>query len=276
MKNILLPTDFSSNAWTAALYAFQLFTNETCTFYFLHSSLLKASTRGSMSSKLTRVMTQNAQDDLSRLKQKAEDDNTNRNHNIEIILCTYDLQDAIQAVIKRQKIDMVVMGTKGATKAQEIVFGSNTVNSIQRLKNCPLLAIPDEFDFIKPSQLAFPTDYTRNYGHELEPLKQLADLYKSHIHIVHVNREAAISETQDYNLEQLKQALESYPNTFHWLPDYDKKEHAIKDFIKASEINILVMINYKHSFIENIMNEPVIKRLGSQLQIPFLVIPCLS
>ena len=39
---------------------------------------------------------------------------------------------------------------------------------------------------------------------------------------------------------------------------------------------MLVMVNYKHSFIESILNEPVVKKIGFQPMVPFLVIPSFS
>ena len=273
-KNILLPTDFSDNAWSAAVYALKLYEDQSCTFYFLHSSKLKASAMSNMSNKLVRVMAENATKELNELKEMAENSNTNANHKFEIILSTNDLYDAIEATIEKRKIDLVVMGTKGATKATDIVFGSNTVNVIKKIKGCPVMAIPDEFDFVKPEQIAFPTDFNRFYGEELVPLKRLADLFNSKIRVMHINIKDDITEAQDYNLDQLKLALEDYLHSFHWLPDYDKKHEVIKEFIDELNINILVMINYKRSFIESIIKEPVIKKLGFQLAIPFLVIPC--
>ena len=47
----------------------------------------------------------------------------------------------------------------------------------------------------------------------------------------------------------------------------------INDFIEELGIDILAMVKYKHSFIEAIIKEPVIKKLGFQSKIPFLVIP---
>ena len=61
--------------------------------------------------------------------------------------------------------------------------------------------------------------------------------------------------------------------SFHWMPDYAKKVNEINDFIEELKIDMLVMVNYKHSFIENIINEPVIKKIGFHPIIPFLVIP---
>lgn len=275
-KNILLPTDFSDNAWSAAVYGLKLYAEEECTFYFLHSSKIKASAMSNMSNKLNRIMADNSIQELTELKQMAEKANVNANHNFEIIFSPEDLQYAIETSVTKHKIDLVIMGTKGTSKAKGVFFGSNTIQIIKKMKLCPLLIIPDEFDFQVPNQIAFPTDYKHSYGEELLPLKQLADLFNSKIRIVHINEEERLTILQDYNLNILKTNLEDYHHSFHWMPDYDKIEQIIKDFIQELDINILVMINYKHSFIESIVNEPIINNIGFQPTVPFLVIPSLN
>jgi len=57
------------------------------------------------------------------------------------------------------------------------------------------------------------------------------------------------------------------------MPNYAKKVSVINDFIAELDIHILAMVNYKHSFIERIMNEPVLKKISFHPSIPFLVIP---
>ncbi|TYC09173.1 universal stress protein [Bizionia gelidisalsuginis] len=274
--NILLPTDFSVNAWSAALYAFKLYEKEDCTFHFLHSSNLPVVAMQNVSNKLARVMDENAKAALLKLKKIAEESKVSITHNFETIVTNEDLKDALETCVESKKIDLVVMGTKGATNATERFIGSNTVSIIKRVKNCPVLAVPDNFEFVNPKQIAFPTDFSRLYNTELLPLKQLAELFDSKIRIVHLNKTDDISEAQDYNLEQLKIALKQYSYTLHWIPEYDKKDQGIKGFIEELGVNILVMINYEHSFIENIMREPVIKKIGFHPTIPFLVIPCKS
>ncbi len=37
MKNVLLPTDFSENAWNATKYAIELFKDEECIFHLLNT-----------------------------------------------------------------------------------------------------------------------------------------------------------------------------------------------------------------------------------------------
>jgi nucleotide-binding universal stress UspA family protein len=219
-------------------------------------------------------MTINARKELLKLKELAESTNANSNHDFEVILSTDELTDAIEFAVKKHKINMVVMGTKGSTAAKELFFGSNTVKVIQRMRLCPVLIVPTDIDFIVPKQIAFPTDFSRYYGNkELDPLKNISALYNSKIRIVHINVETHFDEVQEYNLKMLKEYLKNCEHSFHWIPDYSKRVVEIKDFIDAYGINMLVMVNYKHSFIESIVNEPVIKKIGFGPTVPFLVIP---
>ncbi len=272
-KNILLPTDFSDNAWCAAVYAFKLYAGEKCTFYFLHSTKMKASTMSNISNRLLRTMAENAKKDLLELKEMAESAHINDDHEFEVVLSVDALDDAIKNAISKYKIDLMVMGTKGATGASEIFMGSNTVRMIKRIKNIPILLIPDEYDFKKPKLIAFPTDFNRFYGEELIPLKEMSKLHDSKIRVLHITEEMNLSHIQDYNLAMLKAYLEDNPHSFHWMTDYTKKAKIIADFVDELKIDMLVMINYKHSFIESIINEPIIKKIGFHAPVPFYVIP---
>ena len=273
-KKILLPTDFSDNAWNAIIYALKLYANETCDFYLLNSIKIKGSTMSNFSSKLSSTIRKSALKDMLDLKQMIERVNANANHNFEILVSNADLKDALETAIKKHTIQMIIMGTKGASGAKEFFFGSNTVNVINKVRLCPILTIPDQFDFVEPKKIAFSTDFNRLYKEEeLAPLKEITDLYNSEINIVHLNNEEHLNEVQEYNSKVLENDLKDYNHHFFWIPNYGKKANDINDFIKEQNINMLAMVNYKHSFIEKITKEPVIKTIGFQPFIPFLVIP---
>ena len=273
-KKILLPTDFSDNAWNAIIYALKLYANETCDFYLLNSIKIKGSTMSNFSSKLSSTIRKSAFKDMLELKQMIERVNANANHNFEILVSNADLKDALETAIKKHTIQMIIMGTKGASGAKEFFFGSNTVNVINKVRLCPILTIPDQFDFVEPKKIAFSTDFNRLYKEEeLAPLKEITDLYNSEINIVHLNNEEHLNEVQEYNSKILENDLKDYNHHFFWIPNYGKKANDINDFIKEQNINMLAMVNYKHSFIEKITKEPVIKTIGFQPFIPFLVIP---
>ncbi|WP_044397462.1 universal stress protein [Lacinutrix sp. Hel_I_90] len=275
MKHILLPTDFSDNAWSAAVYALKLYTNEVCTFYFLNSTKFKASaTRSYITNKYIETLRAEALQELTNLKKMARVANANTNHTFEIIAHEKDLEAAINDSIRLHDIDLVVMGTKGATGAKEVFFGSNTVHIISKIKDCPVLVVPDEFDFVIPKEIAFPTGFNRYYSNiELDPLRAMSSLYNSKIKVIHINTEDHLTSVQTYNKDMLHDYLKQYEHSFHWLPKYTKKASAINEFITDLNINLLVMVNYEHSFIEKIINEPVVKKIGFHPIIPFLVIP---
>jgi nucleotide-binding universal stress UspA family protein len=273
-KKILLPTDFSDNAWNAIIYALKLYANESCKFYLLHSIKMKVSTMSNLSNRLLDTMGNTAMKKILELKRMVERVNANANHEFEIILVDEDLKDSIEFSIKKHQIDMIVMGTKGASGAKEFFFGSNTVKIISKVRLCPILTIPDQFDFTEPKKIAFPTDFNRFYEEkELSSLKDIADLYNSEINIVHINDEEHLNEIQEHNSKVLKNYLKNYEHHFYWIPSYTKKSQDINGFIKEQKIDMLAMVNYKHSFIEKITREPIIKIIGFHPIVPFLVIP---
>ena len=272
--SILLPTDFSDNAWSAVVYTLKLYCDEVCTFYFLHTTKMKASAMSNISNKLLELMSKAAIKDLEELKEMAVTTNANANHDFDIILSAAELKDAIAFSVAKHSIDLVVMGTKGATGAKEIFFGSNTVSILKKMKLCPILIVPDEYSFIPPRQIAFPTDFRRCYGdREIQALRELIELYDSKISVVCILSKDKLTGVQEYNLTMLESYLEDFDYSLHFMPNYAKKTEEINDFIELLEIKMLVMVNYKHSFIESLIKEPIINKIGFQPKVPFFVIP---
>ncbi|UJH91367.1 universal stress protein [Antarcticibacterium sp. 1MA-6-2] len=167
MKRVLLPTDFSQNAFNAIRYAIQLLWNEECTFYLLntYTPVLYDSVfilYNSSSLSLDEIYNENSLKGLEKIEEKIRQDYNNKKHCFEKIAEFNLLNESIREIVKDQNIDMVVMGTKGATGAEQILFGTHTVHAIKRIK-CPLLAIPSGFHFKLPHNILFPTDYDVNY-----------------------------------------------------------------------------------------------------------------
>ncbi|MBD0825350.1 MULTISPECIES: universal stress protein [Aestuariibaculum] len=274
MKNILLPTDFSDNAWNAVVYALKLYADEPSTFYILNTVTIQTASYGVLSSKLKDTMKDNSKKELEALKKLVETCDHNANHEFHYLQGTEDIVVSMRKIVKEKNIDLIIMGTKGASGAKEFFFGSNTVQVVNHIHDCPVLVIPEDYDFKVPKQVAFPTGFLRAYSEtELAPIKQLADLFNSKIRVVHINVEEKLTASQEENLEHLKTLLADYDHSFHWMPNYANKASEINDFIEELNIEALTMVNYKHSFIEDIIKEPVIKRIGFHPTVPFLVIP---
>lgn len=272
--HILIPTDFSHNAWSATMYALNLFAERPCTFYFLNSlSLSYSDSRTYITTKFVDSLTVTSTRELQEWKARAMTLNT-KNHLFEIISTPEDITAAIQRIVRQHQIDMVVAGTKGATGVNKFFLGSNAVKMIQDIKQVPLLAVPQDQVFVGPKHIAFPTDFNRVYEEEeIETLLDFADLYHAHIYIFHLNLKNELSEQQETNMRTLQTRLTNHQHTFHWIERSGTKVDDIHNFVQDFKIDVLAMVNYRHSFIESLMKEPVIKNIGFQPTVPFLVIP---
>ncbi|HUH28646.1 universal stress protein [Gelidibacter sp.] len=273
--HILIPTDFSQNAWSATVYALNLYADHPCTFYLLNSfSLDHTDSRSYITTRFLDSLTETSRTELSALKDRAAELYSNPNHEFEVISTSEEITLAIKRAVQINNIDLVVTGTKGATGVNKYFLGSNTVKVMQSLKSCPMLAVPDAYEFKAPTHMAFPTDFTRVYeAKELQALLNFADLYQAHIYVLHIKLQSELSERQNSNMRVLQAHLVNHQHTFHWVEKSATKSDEINEFVKDLKIDVLAMVNYKHSFVERVIKEPVIKKIGFQPMVPFLVIP---
>ena len=277
MKKILLPTDFSDNSWNAIKYALQLFKKQECKFYILNTYIpiiynMEYMMSGSNIYELDELQKTQSTKELENIKVKITEEFNNSSHSIETISSFNNLIPEISEVIDREEIDFVVMGTKGATGATELLFGSNTVHVLKNVK-CPLLAIPENYEFSPLKEILFPTDYKINYkSDQIKPITSIVNIFKSKLNVLNVSYGYELTESQEKNKSKLQSYIEKIAYIFHSVPDKDLQE-AIDDFQRENEIDMLMMINNKHSFFENIFFKSVVKQLGFHLNIPFLVIP---
>ena len=280
MKNILIPTDFSENAWNATCYAIELFKNETCVFHLLNTyTPAIASSRFMAASIDGGVLENGAQLGSKRGLQSVVDRihkvYDNPKHSFKVSSSFSFLVDEIKETIEEQNIDLVVTGTKGASGLEEVFMGSNTVRIIKSVKHCPVLAVPQNFDFVTPNEIAFATDFNRFYTKsELQPLQDMAETFDATIRIVHVQYEIkALTELQQFNLNMLRKYLGEVEHYVHTVSELNSISKTLEVFAEELDIHLLAMLNYQHSYMEKMTREPVIKRVAFHTQIPLLVIP---
>ncbi|WP_150451464.1 universal stress protein [Arenibacter lacus] len=274
MVRILLPTDFSDNSFQAIQYALKLYKEAECTFFLLHTytpavyqTEYLLGSPGQIG--LGDVLQESSMSQLEELKRKL--DNKNPKHHFIVHSAFNTLVGEISVMIDAENIDLIVMGTQGATGLQEILLGTNTVHVIKQAK-CPVIAVPPNFEYEAPKEILFPTDYEISYDMErMEPLLALVQKYNSRINVLHVRASYELNPLQEKNKAQLEGLLKDTA-LFHEVPDSEIIT-AINQFQDKNRTNLLVMMQNKHSFIERMFLEPVIKKIGFHITIPFMVFP---
>lgn len=277
MKKILLPTDFSSNAWNAIQYTLEFFKDQKCTFFLLNTYTpmiygVEYMEVGTAQFGLVDSMKEVSEKGLEKTLQKIKKKFNNKNHSFSEISSFNTLVNEIQELHQGNVMDFIVMGTKGATGLTEILLGSNTIHVIKNAK-CPVLAIPSDFIFESVEEILFPSDYEITFKEKhLQPILGIIKSYNSRIHILNASFGYDLSEKQEKNKQLLEGFFKKSANVFYSISNQNVTE-AITNFQQKTKVNLLVMMNNKHSFFENLFFKSKINQIGFHLNIPFLVIP---
>ena len=166
MKNIVLPTDFSDNSWNAIFTAVKLYADVECQFYILHAyepkALNKLGKKGQQRlGVLYESLAQYSEQELEKVMTYLAKHLKNPLHHFESVSKSDTLEEAINKIISEKDIDLICMGTQGASGAKQVFMGSNTVKVLKQIGDCPILAVPAEYDFKSLKSLLFPTDFMK-------------------------------------------------------------------------------------------------------------------
>ena len=283
MKHIILPTDFSENAMNACAYAMRLFSEERCTFHLVNCYMPLASHHSIYATALNT----DAPDNINRMKSEqglvrfansVKKNSLKPWHFFKTVSSPRLLTNELSALISETKAELVIMGTKGASGLKEIFMGSTTVKVIKAIKTCPVLAIPENFDFKAPLEIAFATDLNRFYSFsELRPLIDLAKAFTSTVQIVNViHDKGELSDVQIFNLGTIQKHLGDIPNHLRSTPMKNSISKTLELFTEELDVHLLALLNYPHSYLDKVSREPVVKKIAFHTRTPLLVIPELS
>ncbi|GHC62051.1 universal stress protein [Ulvibacter litoralis] len=279
MKTILIPTDFSNNAYCALYYAAKLFQDQKIKFIIYHSFEDQVT---NLTSRIDIGKTEAVVEELyetyeskcNEVKHKIVLDTENPNHTYEVIATSLSLSRATNKLIEKENAFYVVMGSKGATEMASVFMGSNTLSLISSIKKAALLIIPKELDYKPIDVLGFATGFKRSYTKkELAPLMYIAALNKASVKVLHIHKEERLTDAQQANFEHLLELLEEYTVESNWLSEDIDNYEAISSHLTEENVDMLAMIYYKHNAIVRFFREATVKNIAKYTQSPFLVLP---
>lgn len=275
MKTILLPTDFSKNSINAINYAVALCKHIECKFYILN--VQKASTFISddmmvpnATATIYNTIVDVAKKSINNIIIKIENKYNNKKHHFSAVVDYDNFIDSINQVSEKYNVDLIIMGTKGASGVSKILFGSNTVKVIQRSK-VPVLAIPEHCEFSSLDKIGFITSFKTLYNFKnLKLLKYFTDLNYSELFILHALVNDDFASELDKNYDLFKQNFEK--TIFKNLQVNDNNVYeAIHTFAKTNAVKMIAMCITKHSFFERLFIMHTFETIAFNIDVPFLV-----
>ena len=172
-------------------------------------------------------------------------------------------------VVEKEKADMVVMGTTGATGLRGVFLGSVASGVIARTK-VPVFVVPPKATFKEKSKAVFATDFRLKVSEStLNVLQGLPQLEKGALHVVHVlDKPGNVDKGHE---SAISQKLGKIKHDFHYLHDRDVPQ-AVMNFTESTDADLLVAVAHEHSLMHRLFYDSMTRKLAQRVNLPMLAL----
>ncbi|MGO3690032.1 MAG: universal stress protein [Psychroflexus halocasei] len=207
MKNILVPVDFSQPSENALRVAAKLAKKNNAKILSLHVVELAESLFGSGQ---FNVDNEEIVFFMKLAKKKFEEfldkdflKGVDIDHDIEVGSTTFAIND----IVEKNNIDLIVMGSQGVSGLEEVMIGSNT-EKVVRHSEIPVLVVKKDikdFDFKK---VLFATNFDLKNVKAYNKAKEFADSFGAQMKLVYIN----MPGNQFYSSSEIKDHMRKFLN----------------------------------------------------------------
>jgi nucleotide-binding universal stress UspA family protein len=273
MKTIIVPTDFSPIATNAMNFATDMAININASLLLLHVYQVPVS--------LTDVPVVLVSADELRKSSEAKLDElksalthlTSGKIKIYTEARLGDVSDELEEVCKKIQPFAVIMGTKGTSGVERMLFGSTTLTAIRHLKY-PVIVVPPGKEYgtgIK--KIGFACDFEKVV--ESTPIHFIRNMVKefgAELHVLNVDYESRHfkPETPEESL-MLHTLLEGLNPSYHFINHVDV-EDGINEFVEENNIDLLITIPKKHKLLDSLFKHSSTKELVTQSHVPVMCV----
>lgn len=273
MKTIIVPTDFSPTATNAMNFATDMALNINASLMLLHVYQVPVSMTD------VPVVLVSAEELKKSSEAKLEELKQSITHITSGKVKVYtearmgDVSDELEDVCKHIKPFAVIMGTKGHSAMERILFGSTTLTAIRHL-TWPVIVVPPGKEYGKGiKKIGFACDFQKVV--ENTPVHFIKDMVKefgAELHVLNVDYESKHfkPETPEQSL-LLHTLLEDMNPNYHFINHVDI-EDGINEFAETNNIDLLITIPKKHKLLEGLFKTSSTKQLVTQSHVPVMCV----
>ena len=265
MKKLLVPVDFSENARNALAYAVEIANLFGSHIHLLHT--YKIPGKAGVFISVEQYALEDIRPDMIKWETWARE-NLQHGATISSSILRDNTVHAVTLLTKEEGIELVVMGTQGASGLKGIFIGSTTGAVLQQT-NAPLLAIPSGFTFrpIRTVVLAVD-DLDVSSPQVVAPLTRLARQFQARVLVYHLEKEsedAGVDPSVDIFLDGVE-------HSFHHELVNGELNERINTFVHEHNADMLCMIRRPRGFFERIFRSSVTQKKIFQSPVPLLVL----
>lgn len=276
MKKILVPTDFSEQAENALKVAAQLARKLDSKIYLLHMLELP----------LQEVDMMNAASPIPeamffmKLAQQKFEDLLARDYlnglMVHDIVKNYPSFSSIIDTCHEYNVDLIVMGSHGATGLKEMFIGSNT-EKVVRTSDIPVLVIKNEHANFKVDRFVFASDFNKDNRETYKQATEVAKIFNAKMYLVMVNTANSFISTSEarkrINAFIKDSEFENYSTHIY---NDDSVEQGILNFSKDIDADLIGISTHGRQGIAHFFNGSISEDLVNHSKRPVMTFKILT
>ncbi|MGB5818929.1 MAG: universal stress protein [Saonia sp.] len=168
--------------------------------------------------------------------------------------------------------ELIVVGMKGGSKINEILYGSTPKNLITRAP-CPILAVPENMAKLRIEHIIYATAFEQA---DIYAIEKLVDVYVrplgATLHMLHIltKKEYAGEDQMEWFKEMLEQKV-SYANMNFELLFSEDIFGTLTTYVSETNVDLLVLLEREgQGFLPSLTHRSLVKRMTSENIIPLL------
>jgi len=276
-RQILFPTDFSETSRNAFEYALDMAAHIGARVLMFHS-YYEAPTAAGVAPPdfLKKLRAEKEEKALAGFRDYEAEAQARTSGEVEVVplLESGRALDQILSVSKEEKVDMIVMGTKGSASVSEKIFGSLTTRVIQEA-DCPVLAVPEGVSFQPIRHILYASNFEESDFSILDQLLDYADLFGAQLSCAHIYAGEDYWSRLDrgfferlYQLERERDQLRFF--TFN----YRDVVAGLNRFIATNKVDLLAMMTHKRDPLHQALGESITREMTLMTEVPLLAFHC--
>ena len=273
MKRIVVPTDFSASATSAMNYAVEMAKEIGAAVHLYHVYQVPVAV-SDVPVVIVSVeeLKKNAEEQLEYLKKGLEHITSDKPVTVTTEATMGNTVDELEELCKRMHPFMVVMGSRGSTGMERILFGSTTLTAIKHL-TCPVIVVPPGSNYKGIKKVGFACDFRKVI--ETTPthyIEELVRLFGASLHVLNVDYENKHfkPETPEESLF-LHTLLKDLNPQYHFIEEKDI-EDGINKFAEENNLDLVITIPKKHKLLDGLFRKSSTRQLVFESHIPVLCI----
>ncbi|PKA83238.1 nucleotide-binding universal stress UspA family protein [Ulvibacter sp. MAR_2010_11] len=269
MKRILVPTDFSPQAENALKVAAQMAVQHDSEIYLLHSlemplHLTTSGGSGSLPESLYFIkLAEKNFGELFKLPYL-------KGIKIREAIGHAEIYEDIGEAVEKNKIDLIIMGSHGASGFKEMFIGSNT-EKVVRTSKIPVLVIKNKHPNFKIDDFVFATDFSEECRNSFQEAQKFAEAVGARLHMLYINTPSDF-RTSAESKEMMSKFVKGAINENLTLNVYNDTsvEKGVLSFAKDISAQLIGMSTHGRKGLSHFFNGSISEDLVNHANMPVI------